>query len=238
MQGGSPTRGAPWSVLILPYLDQQALYGQFNMEQAFNIDFNAVAPMNDNFEPSKTVLHVYQCPSDPAVDPESHQNRYHDGNTSYTNYVGVQGGGLIPDCSTPGNIGIPLAQRLERAFYLNGVLYWNSSIRFSAILDGTTNVFMVGETALTGQDMTFASSFNTSTVNGSVFCLGGALDGINSISGQPYAAVSRSFSSFHEGGSHFTMADGSVHFVSEHIDLGVYRQTAVRSDRQPVGQHF
>ena len=34
------------------------------------------------------------------------------------------------------------------------------------------------------------------------------------------------FSSLHVGGAQFTFGDGSVHFISENIDLAVYRNTA------------
>ncbi|HCO25773.1 MAG TPA: prepilin-type cleavage/methylation domain-containing protein, partial [Gimesia maris] len=38
----------------------------------------------------------------------------------------------------------------------------------------------------------------------------------------------RCFGSWHQGGAHFTLADGSVHFIGENIDLSVYRQLAQR----------
>ena len=45
----------------------------------------------------------------------------------------------------------------------------------------------------------------------------------------------RIFGSFHPGGCQFGMADGSVHFLSETIDLDVYRQLANRDDALPIG---
>ena len=47
--------------------------------------------------------------------------------------------------------------------------------------------------------------------------------------------VSRLFGSNHPGGCHFAMADGSVRFFSQLMDVDVYRQLAVRADRLPVG---
>lgn len=38
-----------------------------------------------------------------------------------------------------------------------------------------------------------------------------------------------SFGSQHEGGTHFTMCDDDARFVSENVDLGVYKATASRS---------
>jgi prepilin-type processing-associated H-X9-DG protein len=50
----------------------------------------------------------------------------------------------------------------------------------------------------------------------------------------PYSQLSRdfndvSFGSQHPGGAHFARCDGSVTFVPESVDLGVYKAAASRS---------
>ncbi len=50
-----------------------------------------------------------------------------------------------------------------------------------------------------------------------------------------FSFVSRLFGSQHTGGCHFGMADGSVNFVSENVDINLYRQSANISDGLPVG---
>ncbi len=47
--------------------------------------------------------------------------------------------------------------------------------------------------------------------------------------------VSRLFGSRHTGGCMFGLADGSVQFVSQNIDINVYRQVAIRNDGFPIG---
>ena len=47
--------------------------------------------------------------------------------------------------------------------------------------------------------------------------------------------ASSTFGSLHPGGCHFAMADGSVHFLSEHIDLAAYRGLGARNDGLPAG---
>jgi len=45
----------------------------------------------------------------------------------------------------------------------------------------------------------------------------------------------RGFGSFHPGGCMVALADGSVHFLSEHMDIHAYRALATRADGLPVG---
>jgi len=42
------------------------------------------------------------------------------------------------------------------------------------------------------------------------------------------------FSSYHTGGAQFVLGDGSVRFISENIDLGVYRGLATRRGGEVV----
>jgi prepilin-type processing-associated H-X9-DG protein len=44
------------------------------------------------------------------------------------------------------------------------------------------------------------------------------------------------FSSQHTGGAQFCLADGSVHFLSENIDLSVYRSLATRAGGELVSE--
>ncbi|MFI4850256.1 MAG: DUF1559 domain-containing protein, partial [Gimesia chilikensis] len=50
--------------------------------------------------------------------------------------------------------------------------------------------------------------------------------------GWPQTTASQSF---HEGGAHFLVGDGSVHFLSENIDLQVFQQLGHISDGLPTG---
>jgi hypothetical protein len=43
-------------------------------------------------------------------------------------------------------------------------------------------------------------------------------------------------SSNHHGGVHSLLGDGSVHFISESIDLGVWRALGTRNAEDTVGQ--
>ena len=95
--------------------------------------------------------------------------------------------------------------------------------RMRDITDGTTNTFAVGE-ALPGRcSHTWWYWFNGTTATCSVplnyYSLNTAI--APGTWGDNY-----SFASLHTGGGHFAMADGSVKFVSENIDLSLYRGLA------------
>ena len=44
-----------------------------------------------------------------------------------------------------------------------------------------------------------------------------------------------SFGSYHVGGAQFAMADGSVRFISENVDLRLYQSLATRGNGEIVG---
>jgi hypothetical protein len=43
------------------------------------------------------------------------------------------------------------------------------------------------------------------------------------------------FSSAHSGGGHFSLSDGSARFISENIDVGLYRSLLTRAGGEVVG---
>tara|TARA_R110002095_G_C4228622_1_gene237788 strand:+ start:709 stop:1671 length:963 start_codon:yes stop_codon:yes gene_type:complete len=220
---------APWTVLILPYLEQAALYDDFNFSERFSAMFNRSVYHGSatNHAASLQRLSAYECPSDPMATAENH----------LSNYRGIQGGGLNHDCGVT-----------TYRFYRNGILYVNSSIRFRDITDGTSNVFLCGEsiynpipaTGTSGQSIGWASTVSTRNDGRLPGNLAATRDGINSWSGNPETdntqiIMSHTLSSRHVGGCHFLMADGSVHFLSENMDIITYRSLGIRNDGLPVG---
>lgn len=221
---------APWTVLLLPYLEQAALYDQFNVREDFttwnNIYQGSVQNQAAWALPAPS---FYKCPSDPVSGAEP----------VTSNYRGVQGGFQSSSsyCGTT-----------SRRFYTNGLLYVNSKIGFRDIVDGTSNVLMIGEShyntttanSSNGYYVGWASTPNLNSSNRNPINITAADGGINAapenpLSTDPRNSQSHNFGSFHPGGCHFALADGSVHFLSQNMDINTFRSLGIRNDGAPLG---
>jgi len=115
----------------------------------------------------------------------------------------------------------------------------------NGIADGTSNSLMIGESkymrifpTASGAWDSWAGGPHVGTSNWVMLSATSAV--VDSINSHPTPAVNswdvqnRRFGSFHTGGAHFTMADGSVQFISDNMDIGVLRVLASIRDGQVV----
>jgi len=244
--GEDTWRGAPWTVVVLPYLENAPLYEQFHLDGPFFAlgDYPHDGAHPDNLTAQAVPNPDYQCPSDPHMEPD----------LPNTNYVACQGGG-DEETAVCRNW---TAQNF-RLFFDNGVIYRNSTVRIEHIADGTTSTFLLGESrwwlSAEANDYdhafnTWASSIRTHGDLSHPNTAASATDPINNpqvdfnpakplmAQGGPSLMIGtwgRTFGSHHPGGSHFAMADGSVHFLNESMDQLLYWQLGTRDDGEPVG---
>jgi prepilin-type N-terminal cleavage/methylation domain-containing protein len=204
---------APWPVLILPYVDQAALYESFDWDVPFQAASNQMTTPNSNLLVAMT---AYQCPSDPIYTKQPF----------YNSYYGVQGGGNTVSC---GNSGCSPAN--ARAHFVNGVLFASSKINFRDVTDGTANVFMIAESRYGDAAWGASAKQDSCTFPRNLV---GAMDPINLHANRGVHATT-GFSSVHVGGCHVAMVDGSTHFLNENMDLAIYQQLAQREDELPNG---
>ena len=124
----------------------------------------------------------------------------------------------------------------DRDFRGNGLFGRNSNIGYSAILDGTSNTLAVGERSIQNYAAVWAgsNSWQGCGFADNQMVLGTAFYPLNDL---PISSNidcdgqgSANFSSYHTGGANFLYADGSVHFLSQHMDSEVYRNLAQRND--------
>jgi len=212
---GEHGQGPPWTVLILQWIEEAPQYDQLDLTAPFDTTGNQLPPPNDIL---LVPMSVYSCPSHRELEADPLR----------PSYVGVQGGGAENevDCA---NTSCGVAG--ERTWFRNGILYSGSTTRIAEITDGTANVFLVGESRYTG-----AAWATSAKQDSCAFArnLAAALDPINLYFDSGVQSM-RGFSSYHPGGCHMAMADGSVHFVEEFIDLAVYQQLGQRADSRPLG---
>lgn len=241
---------APWTVLILPYLDEGPRYNAFHFEATFAVrkDKTALTP-EPNLTQQFLPLMKYACPSDVSG---------HGGLAS--NYAACQGGGEPSDAAEQS---VQLPGQLPRLFFDNGMFFHNSSVSFQDLTDGASNTVMIGETKYIGTPESFhpkdawwpwSAAIRSDDLHqhASLFNISATCDPINFpqngeyteedirqhravFEGAHHGGQQRVYGSWHKGGAHFAMADGSVHFLNENMDVAVYRSLGKRGDGGPSG---
>jgi prepilin-type N-terminal cleavage/methylation domain-containing protein/prepilin-type processing-associated H-X9-DG protein len=225
--------GAPWQAMILPQLEQGALYNELAPFENGALKTSVYAKF--------TTLGEFLCPSAAhatmiSPNPPSH-------------YTGVAGAGRndqvrpMPDPGTCGNV------------FIDGVLYPDSDTRLADIVDGSSHTLAVGERVyfvepwiegskwigrpgplLAVQTQCTSSTKNVvAPINADRGVHGCWLYDEECPPGAEKNVLRNNlvFGSEHPGGAQFLLADGSVHFVQENIDLDIYWDLATRNGEEP-----
>lgn len=219
-QRPAPQRnGKGWVVSLLPQVEQQPLYDQF--QRGFEGDLFSGGGIGALIcrDAMKTKLPLLACPSDSSVRYLSHsQFEWDQIDVSLTSYKGVLGDhriggalsthpGTVPDCHIDGGC--------------NGLFYrvnYQEPQSLSRITDGCSNTFMLGEDIPLHNDHSAAFY-----ANGDYCSCHGKLNYLpNPPTPRDWWNV-MTFRSHHPGGAHFGLSDGSVRFVSETVDYATYR---------------
>jgi prepilin-type N-terminal cleavage/methylation domain-containing protein/prepilin-type processing-associated H-X9-DG protein len=208
--------GWGWGALILPELEQDPLYNQLGLPDSVFGDGVGLAlptPL------TQTILPVFVCPSDtgPAFNPFKQD-------FPKSNYRGV-GGAITPLLFIPN-------------FDYGGVLFQNSKIRLTDILDGTSNTFAVGECMLDEPTLKVGAiwpgmAYNT---NGVLYYISDVFWSVDSQDYRLNGPGPQAFSSRHNGSVQFVFCDGSVRPIHDSADPTQVPILAGRNDGLvPVG---
>mgnify|MGYP002623232360 CR=1 FL=1 len=228
---GANNMGFAWGCMILPFVEQVALYNSFN----FNVPgFAAV-----NLTPREKHLPVFLCPSDP-----------------YSN-----GGYVVRDASSspveryaaasyaaswgPSTATINLDDTPTQS---QGPFYRNSKTRFRDITDGLSNTLALGERTNGPIPQSGSSAGGHSVFETAWASCARDLTDLEDDHGhmvlfetqfRPNEADGddKGLSAPHEGISQFAICDGSVRAISENIDAGVYNHLGTRAGGEVIGEY-
>ncbi len=226
---------ANWAVMLLPYLDEMPRYNKFRFDLPFMTNTNVMGHGINNTE-CAIPLPKMQCPSDPNSGAS----------VANSNYYAVMGGGLAPVDSSDPYYPFYCSAVSNRVFWTNGLMYVNSKISTANCTDGTSNIFILGETKYnllmtsrpSDNARTYWASGSSFGTSGTAYQMAGTMNPINGSKDDPavkdtLSIITRFFGSTHPTGAHFAMADGSVHFVSENMDSATFRSVGIRDDGLP-----
>jgi prepilin-type N-terminal cleavage/methylation domain-containing protein len=240
--GGGPSWGAggtnwSWLARLLPYIEQENLYHQMNIDISY-LDGTNGYPNTPTL--LATQIQIFLCPSDNAAQgPTTTAADLPKLTVGQTNYKGVSGAnwawGESRWLNTPGANGTT-----DGLTSGDGMFYRadsNKKVRLTDIHDGLSNTFMIGED-IPERSAWCAWPYSNDAV-GTCAIYPNSKDPTN---GLPYSSninvptVSHtdwtntySFRSRHPGGLQFALGDGSVRFVAENIDPPTYRAMATAS---------
>jgi prepilin-type N-terminal cleavage/methylation domain-containing protein len=234
--------GAPWSVLILPFLDDQSRYDRFSLAGTFAGCF-ADNSRTNSAEQRKTNPD-FICPSSlhaTLVSAAIGVNGPYAGTSFFPVTGGGSATGTLPNCSMPGptvpNSDPPCTGWGYGVMAASGVMFMNSKTGYQHILDGTTKSLLIGESRYSqlvsgwnwgtgGCEYTWSSSVY---VGANGYLISGAVaanmlnPNCDPVKSNCTATARSSFGSSHPGGALFAMADGAVVWLGDNVTAAVLR---------------
>lgn len=225
-----------WFVRLLPFMDQKSLY---DMQWGYysGIDwFNAPSVSYDQLPGKTTAVPSFMCPSDPAS-PKTETGFGWPGNQQgfHGNYV-LNAGHTTFNPAGPASSGT-----------LSGLVFPLSAVAPAQVRDGLSNTLVASELILvrdvrgTGDDVRgrYHNGFHAGALFSTLYPPNTSVPdafpyGLNTVARAPYldsiTNIVVSARSHHAGpGVVACMADGSVKFVTDDVDAGVWRDAGSRA---------
>ncbi|MDX1969480.1 MAG: DUF1559 domain-containing protein [Planctomycetaceae bacterium] len=230
-----------WLTSLLPYVDQQPLYNRIDFNRAsltlnvhVNPDFYAVGTID---------IPMFVCPSDPVGRSNP--------NFAPSNYLGSQGNLCnCRDINCDGLFGHSSYTRLQ---WITDGTSQTIAIGETIKSDGDPNTvkdnYIFTNTAgSSAQDLTTCQSVYPNASDRATIWFGGQpqyniMATINVPNHRLFDCIAPNYGctnfaarSFHVGGALLAFADGSVHFLSDNIDVRVYQALGSRAGSETVGE--
>jgi prepilin-type N-terminal cleavage/methylation domain-containing protein/prepilin-type processing-associated H-X9-DG protein len=233
------TKPAGWGIFLLPYIEQQDLYQQYNFGAPFfytNLAFGI-----DNQSVSNTPIAVMNCPARSVIS----------GPYTYTfNFPGfppITWQAWPSDYSPVSRVDSSLAGLLGMTGATDGALQLDTTTRILAIQDGTSTTMLLAEMA-GRNDLWLASGPTGQKLSGFFGGEGGwadATSGASALYGSSldgtvtpgYCAINCSndfgFYGFHIHGANFLYCDGSVRYQTDRVNISILAAQVTRAGNEP-----
>jgi prepilin-type processing-associated H-X9-DG protein len=214
--------------MILPYMEETSVYGEIGPQT--NGDAS-------NWSSKTRPLEVYLCPS--AEKPIS-------GSKVQSNYAAISG-------AFRGQQRIELEKTDCGDIYTNGIFYPASRTKIASITDGTSHTLAVGErlyfflnwmdgVTYSGKLPNHLTRACTEAAMNIRFPINSNHDSIGYWVGdltvdpalRKLLQNDLFFASKHSGGANFCLADASVQFISDTIDIEVFKDLATKADGEVI----
>jgi prepilin-type N-terminal cleavage/methylation domain-containing protein len=236
-----PTRldydgGVTWVVLILPYIEQDNFFKQWNLQNRYYVHAASIR---------QTQVGLLYCPSrrsaaDSLISVQGDIPQ--SGWPTSTPYPGALGDYGV--CEGDNDNGQFNTDQADGAFILsdyttgpnNTVARWRSRTRFSSIIDGLSNTIFVGEKHVRRGKFGREDNGDGSIYNGDPADQNAArVAGVNyPLAASPDVPYNMQFGSYHTGICQFALGDGSIRSIAVSISGVTLGRLAKRNDGQPV----
>jgi prepilin-type N-terminal cleavage/methylation domain-containing protein/prepilin-type processing-associated H-X9-DG protein len=229
-----------WATFLLPYIEQQAVYDMYD----FSTDYYPSTPtVNKNKTATGTRISAYTCVSDPqqpgwviCSSPSGGQAGPHPWDQAgQTNHCAVSDSDEWMAVSSSGVIG-PWGKTLAQC---DGAMGLDTATPIAEFRDGTSNTLLVGEVTGAGPDTHRGHFWITWNILDTKEGINGpnTVNGINGFpdSSKPNGIREAGFASYHPGGCHFLLCDGSAHFLSQNMAQNVLTSLTTRNGVRNTG---
>ena len=246
-----------WGALILPYIEQQALY---DATVAIDPPYD---PASDSFpikpgDAEDRLMSMYTCPSDPGP-PQTGYGNINNQRDGYAKSNYAPSGGLQHQTIwQPEYFPSSYAKKPPSVLGMFGP---STKIQLRDITDGTSNTITFGEvTNETRNNLPVTAAYAVNPAPNWMRNIAGSFNTDRSIYIDPTSIIRYTqfrpnavsiyhvpindpkatwfgFSSSHTGGAHFCLADGAVRFIGESIDQTLYEHLSTIQGGEVIGEY-
>jgi prepilin-type N-terminal cleavage/methylation domain-containing protein/prepilin-type processing-associated H-X9-DG protein len=207
-----------WRAILLPHLEQDALYRlvDFSYQPDCFTAVRARFLISPELSPANKVLAFSSCPSDPNQN-QVWSSDYYSGYSTST-YFGVAG---------------------TTTTSFDGVLFDGSRTRLAEITDGLSNTLCIGERGVPDDLFWGWCLCGAGSPEPGLLAIGTGDSVLNTITGfapgDSKGAHNLHFWSYHPGGGQFALCDGSVRFFSYATEPKQFIALGTRGAGEPLG---